>query len=151
MQRRTGRIVLAASALGATAARGEDAQGAGATAAPAPPRSGYEETCELARVSDRSKVSSLRCMACHDGSTGAGNEFVMGRVGRGQSMSHPVEVEYGPARMRDGEHYVPENSLPPDVPLVDGRVACTSCHDPASRLAKHVVDPVRLCYACHRL
>ena len=148
MPRRSWRLVLAAAAaLGAEAARGEDARGAAGT----PARSGYEETCELARVSDRGKASSFRCVACHDGTTGAGDVFVMGRDGRGQSMSHPVEVDYGRAQLRDDRHYVPERLIPADVPLVDGKVACTSCHDPASRLAKHVVDPVRLCYACHRL
>jgi predicted CXXCH cytochrome family protein len=147
MPRRGWRIGLMVAALWAPAARGEEAQGTAAARA----RGGYEEACDLARVSDRSKASSLRCVACHDGTTGAESVFVMGRDARGRSMSHPVEVEYARARLRDGGRYVAEQLLPPDVPLVDGKVACTSCHDPASPLSKHVVDPARLCYACHRL
>jgi hypothetical protein len=39
----------------------------------------------------------------------------------------------------------------PDVPLVDGKVACTSCHDGASPHPKRAVDPANLCAACHRM
>jgi predicted CXXCH cytochrome family protein len=75
------------------------------------------------------------------------------RTPRGASFgpSHPVEVDYSGARARAPERYVPETMLPPDVPLVDGKVACTSCHDGAATTRGKAIAPARLCFACHDL
>lgn len=108
--------------------------------------------CELQWVVDRSRASSLRCMSCHDGASGPGVSFMMAGGGAGAGMDHPVEVDYAQARVRRGHQYVPEAHLPADVPLVGGKVACTSCHDGRSTRAKHVAaDPARLCAACHNM
>ncbi len=106
------------------------------------------EACELERV-DRVHTPSLRCVSCHDGSVGPGIEFRMGATAG--SMSHPVDVDYFSAYARQPSKYAPPGALPKDVPLVEGRVACTSCHDPASTEPNHVSRQATLCDACHRI
>ncbi len=105
--------------------------------------------CELAGA-DRARTSSTRCIACHDGSTGAPIEFRMAPDATG-GMSHPVEVDYDAASLRDPTHYHPSAALPREVPLVNGKVTCTSCHDGASPDPKRVAMVPRLCESCHAL
>jgi hypothetical protein len=114
---------------------------------PVPGRAIAGGLCELSRA-DRARTASVRCMACHDGAVGGAIEFHMGP--RGTSMSHPVEMSYEAIAARQPERYEARAALPPEVPLVEGKVACTSCHDGASRDPKHVAIPVRLCQSCHR-
>jgi len=117
---------------------------------PVDARGRWAEPCELSPATDRARTPSQRCLSCHDGSTGAGTFFEMGR-GRPLGMSHPVEVDYGAIAGRKADRYVAPSLLPSDVPLVDGKVACTTCHDGASRLEKRTVDPARLCSSCHQM
>ncbi len=107
-----------------------------------------EGTCELSRV-DRASTPSYVCMQCHDGSVGTAIPFQMS--GDGKGMSHPVNVDYARVAARRPKVYAPPADLPRDVPLVNGRVECTSCHDGSLSTRNHVVDEIRLCYACHRL
>jgi predicted CXXCH cytochrome family protein len=86
-------------------------------------------------------------MVCHDGGSAPAVEFSM-RTG---GMSHPVTTDYAAVAQRDPGHYAPAASLPPEVPLVDGRIECTTCHDGRLSTRKWVVDEARLCYACHRM
>ncbi len=88
-------------------------------------------------------------MACHDGSAGAPIEFRMGPDATG--MSHPVEVDYAATVARQPDRYHPAAALPPELPLVNGKVACTTCHDGASPDPKRVVAVPRLCESCHRM
>lgn len=104
--------------------------------------------CELERA-DRASTPSLRCMGCHDGSAGASIEFHMAPGANG--MSHPVEVDYAGVAARQPDRYHPAQALPREIPLVNGKVACTSCHDGASPDPKRVVAVPRLCESCHDL
>ena len=106
--------------------------------------------CEL-RGADRARTGSQGCMACHDGTTGASVGFVS-RAG-GLGVSHPVGVDYAAAAARQPGRYAPAADLPPDVPLVSGKVECTTCHDGASSAPDHVARTTvtSLCTACHRL
>lgn len=106
--------------------------------------------CELPRVADRSRTPSQACLSCHDGSAGTRAGF-FGSGAPGFGANHPVEVDYRAAAARAADRYVPAARLPPLVPLVNGKVTCTTCHDGASPFAKHVIDPERLCFACHRM
>jgi len=106
-----------------------------------------DEVCELARV-DRARTPSLRCVACHDGSSGMA--VTIGPAGAGHG-DHPVEVDYAAVAARQPGRYVPLTQLPEDVPLVDGKVTCTSCHDGASRHPGRVVRAGSLCQSCHDL
>ena len=106
--------------------------------------------CEM-RSADRRSTSSQRCLTCHDGTTGAGISFALGGgTGRGD---HPVDVGYERSRARD-RRLRPSAELPPSLPLVNGRIACTTCHAPESTEPGHTAMPMRLsamCLACHDL
>jgi hypothetical protein len=135
-----GWAALAAAALALGAAPGEKGHGA-------PARPGGS-VCEL-RGADRATTPSVRCMACHDGGAGQPIEFPMG--GDQDSMSHPVDVDYAATAARHPDRYASPAALPREVPLVQGKVSCTSCHDGASPDPRHVAIPERLCQSCHRM
>jgi predicted CXXCH cytochrome family protein len=105
-------------------------------------------TCELSRV-DRRSTPSQACMTCHDGSAGALIGFRMAADGRG--MEHPVTVDYAAAAAAHPDHLRPASALPAEVPLVRGKVECTTCHDGASPDRKRVATVSDLCLACHRM
>jgi hypothetical protein len=109
-----------------------------AAAAPASDAADAAPTCELGR-SDRARTPSTRCLACHDGTAAAA-----------LGPSHPVEVDYARAAMRDPRRYVPASALPREITLVNGNVSCASCHDAASPQRAHTAM-AGLCQACHRL
>jgi len=99
--------------------------------------------CELSRA-DRAHTPARRCASCHDG-TVADDAVTPGR-------NHPVGIDYAAARQRQPDQY--SAALPPEVPLVDGRIACTTCHDGASQARGRIASPrgvASLCLACHRL
>jgi predicted CXXCH cytochrome family protein len=122
---------------------------AAALAASAGAGTGGGGTCELGRV-ERRRATSRECMSCHDGSAGTAiGGFQMRADGRGPS--HPVEVDYASVAAAHPDQYQPAASLPASVPLVRGRIECTTCHDPGSRDPKHVADTPDLCLACHKL
>ncbi len=104
--------------------------------------------CEL-QGADRATTSSARCLGCHDGSVAAAIELDTRPGGIG--ASHPVEVDYAQAAARQPRRYHPAATLPREVPLVNGKVTCTSCHDGASPDPKHVAIGSRLCKSCHDL
>jgi predicted CXXCH cytochrome family protein len=139
-----------AAALAATIAGvGGATEGAHGPRAPVGPGGGAGvATCELSRV-DRARTPSTACTGCHAGAVGPGRTFEMAAGGRG--MSHPVGVSYAEATAPAPERYAPSSELPGDVPLVDGRIECTTCHDGALTTKNQVVESKRLCLACHRL
>lgn len=105
-------------------------------------------SCELARV-DRAKATARACMSCHDGS--AGPLVELERSPDGHGTSHPVEVDYATAAASHPDQYQPVAGIPAEIPLVRGKVECTSCHDPAAPGPGHVAKVRDLCLACHRL
>jgi hypothetical protein len=134
-------VAAAAGLLAAAAARGDLPAGAGER-----PRMRGDVVCELEQV-DRATASSRRCIACHDGTLGEG--FVFAMPGSDIGMSHPVDVDYEAAAARHPGEYVPRAQLPPEVPLVQGKVACTSCHDGRSSEPHHIPSYESLCLSCH--
>ena len=135
---------LATIALALGAAAGGETDGDRRT--PAAARGA--EVCEL-RGADRGRTPSVRCMGCHDGSAGPSVHYRT--VPDGSGMSHPVEVVYGAVHARRPDRYAPPESLPREVPLVGGKVACTSCHDGSAPGSKRVAQVRDLCLACHRM
>jgi hypothetical protein len=100
-----------------------------------------EETC-LLRFARRSTTPASRCLACHDGSAARPFDHL-------SNGSHPVGVSYdaGSARIA---LLRPRAMLPAQVVLVDGEVACTTCHDGRSATPHRVALSVgELCTACH--
>jgi predicted CXXCH cytochrome family protein len=90
-------------------------------------------TCELASV-DRAHTPSTSCTTtCHT------------------PHDHRVGSVLDDVATRFPEGYRTSRDVPPAVPLVEGQVACTSCHDGASTLTYHVAlaSDRPLCIACH--
>jgi predicted CXXCH cytochrome family protein len=107
---------------------------------------GGDGICEL-RGADRARTPSHRCTACHDGTAATSVAFsTRGNAGG----SHPVGVDYDGAA-RPFARLKPRAAVPPTVPLVDGRVECTSCHDGASPRRARVANERDLCIVCHDL
>jgi predicted CXXCH cytochrome family protein len=106
--------------------------------------------CEM-RSADRRATSSRRCLTCHDGTTAPG---ALGPAGSASGLGdHPVDVDYEVSRGR-GQLLRPATELPPSLPLVNGKVACTTCHAPDSPEPGHTAVTMRrstMCFACHAL
>ena len=87
----------------------------------------------------------VRCQSCHE--EGIGLELR-------PSHSHPVGIEYrfrpgtslrDPGTAASGLGGTVEEDM-----LDDGRIVCTSCHDPHGEAdAMLVLEPGQLCTACH--
>jgi hypothetical protein len=104
-------------------------------------------------LSDISKLDPLSagCITCHDGSNGPHVSFCLleqrglGCGGHIVSVSY-VEMAAGSDKLRDA------NSLPPQMPLLDGKITCVTCHGPEPHdgmpLALDNIDSA-LCRACH--
>jgi predicted CXXCH cytochrome family protein len=108
---------------------------------------------------------SLQCLGCHDGGiatdTFADETADLDLSSRERasrfgdlSRNHPIGVRY-PTRERT---YQPVSRVTASdrVRLFDGKVECTSCHDPHDRydLPYMLVMPnnqSQLCYTCHKL
>jgi predicted CXXCH cytochrome family protein len=121
-------IALAAALLAATPALARDGS----------------PVCQL-HGADRALTPSTSCLSCHDGSAapavGSGPERTAG--------THPAGVPYAGSPL-SGANLRPAGQLDPGIVLPAGLVACTSCHDGASREAHHVaLSPGRLCVGCH--
>ncbi|MFQ5424554.1 MAG: cytochrome c3 family protein [Phycisphaerae bacterium] len=114
---------------------------------------------------------SLLCLSCHDGTiasetVGGGGGGDIRAVGApvNPRRDHPVGVEYprngrkpGRNRSRTRRDFVPISKLESQgtIRLTNGRVECTSCHDPHNALgypAFLVMSNRRsaLCLSCHR-
>jgi hypothetical protein len=109
--------------------------------------------CELA-TADRRATPSHRCVACHDG-TIAASWVPLPLPGTAGDGEHPVEVDYERARIaRRDAHLRPASELPASLPLVGGKVACTTCHAADSKERGHVAVTLArsaMCFACHAL
>jgi len=94
-------------------------------------------------------------MACHDGGVGqvvgSLTSSGTGSAARAPAASHPVGVLYAAAAARQPGRLAPPSTLPQDVPLVAGRIECTTCHDGRSTNPYRVVRTAGLCTACHTL
>ncbi|BDG08783.1 cytochrome c3 family protein [Anaeromyxobacter paludicola] len=107
-------------------------------------------TCTLSWSSRA--AGSRTCLSCHDGSLA--HAALPARAAAGEPLSnHPVAIDYEAARERD-PRLRPAAQLPPEIRLVEGRLECTTCHDPRSTLPASTALPMRgsqLCFACHDL
>jgi predicted CXXCH cytochrome family protein len=97
---------------------------------------------------------STRCLACHDGTVATTAIAAPAATHDGTGENHPVDADYVAAWQRAPARYRNPSELPPALPLVDGKVGCTTCHDPRSRVpgapAMSMVGSA-MCLACHVL
>lgn len=104
------------------------------------------------------KISQM-CLSCHDGSIGANadSRISSGSWKHGGSFSnvdpqgnHPIGVKYRAAARRGGLR--PIGALDRRIKLFEGRVGCSSCHDPYSQEPYYLAISnigSRLCLQCH--
>lgn len=128
-------------------ARWVGALGAAALAASAGARAA-DGVCTLAWANRRTTPSSA-CAACHARIASA----AVSLRSDGHPLGHPVEVEYARLASAHPDQLAPAEALPPEIPLVGGRITCTTCHAQGSgHDHMQLVAPTRvLCLACHRL
>lgn len=107
---------------------------------------------------------SLLCLGCHDGITASdvyssphattvAAQINAARFGAPGLRSHPVGVRQPDTAEK---YYPPEAVEAAGLPLVDGRIQCTTCHDAHnthgySHMLRNSNQGSRLCLTCHRL
>ncbi|AEI15620.1 cytochrome C family protein [Flexistipes sinusarabici DSM 4947] len=120
----------------------------------------FEATANQTQPTGNSRL----CLSCHDG-TIALNQIYSGTI-QGTSLSnpltgaavlgtdlsddHPISFLYSDSTVADNQ-LNSETSLPSFVKLQNGRVECTSCHDPHTETQYFLnnADINVLCDACH--
>lgn len=112
--------------------------------------------------------ASLICLSCHDGTIApdvyAGTHAIQwfdlstGGVDPGKTRltSHPIGVAYPPRNTATAYNSAAAAEQKGKVRFYDGRVQCTTCHDPHNTgrhkgMLRASNERSRLCLACHRL
>ncbi|MEI7725565.1 MAG: cytochrome c3 family protein [Bacteroidota bacterium] len=115
--------------------------------------------------------TSMLCLSCHDGTIALGNVtsrstdrgFQAGVTNMPQGLSnlntnlrndHPISFLYTASlAMADGQLKPPSGIIPP-VSLENGKVQCTSCHDPHKNMTSDFLVTTtqnsNLCNSCHQ-
>ena len=113
--------------------------------------------------------ASKVCLACHDGTVaedayGAhlGSVFMSGdaAVGAGGNLNddHPIGMEWGHETVGAGTcticHTPPGFGTPSNVPMFDGKVECSTCHDPHNTYPYRAMVRINtvdseICKTCH--
>lgn len=109
--------------------------------------------------------SSKLCLSCHDG-TIALNQLYAGsskatdlnikltgnaNIGTVLTDDHPISFNYTSTLASSDGQLTQPNSLPTFIKLQNGRVECTTCHDPHTETIMFLRngDRLSLCSACH--
>lgn len=102
--------------------------------------------------------NSRECLSCHDGTLSKATHTQIAGLsfqhGKSIGVSHPIGVDYEEVYLLKPGKYHPVQSLDPVIVLVNGKIACKTCHDHYSRHKKHLVMDnfkSRLCLSCHNL
>lgn len=105
-------------------------------------------------------AQTRQCLSCHDGAMASEstNTTPWSRV-RGYTgdagRNHPVGVRYtGVSRPGHLSPLRPSSLLPREVPLIGGKVGCTSCHNLYAGSRHLLTVPIRgsqLCLTCHAM
>jgi hypothetical protein len=102
--------------------------------------------------------NSRECLSCHDGTLSKAThtqiQGVSFKHGKNIGVSHPISVDYEAVYLSNPRKYHPPQSLDPRIVLVNGKIACETCHNHYSKHKKHLVMEnfkSRLCLSCHNL
>lgn len=109
------------------------------------------------RINPNLDPISKECIACHDGFLAKEARYRISGGHQKQSTNfdtvlgaHPVGMDYD--QYRWNKHYVPTESFPTDMVLMDGKVTCVTCHNLLGNYKKYLVvdsDKSELCLSCH--
>ena len=93
---------------------------------------------------------SIVCLGCHDGSVGK-NAQVITKTSHSLEGSHPIGINYMKSFRKNKDIRSPK-ALSPEIKLFEGKVGCTSCHNPF-KLPQHNLnisnEESKLCFECH--
>jgi predicted CXXCH cytochrome family protein len=102
--------------------------------------------------------NSRECLSCHDGtlSSAPGTQLrgLSWEHSKNIGLSHPIGVDYESVYLSKPREYHPPERLDSRIILVNGKIACETCHNHYSRFKKHLVmenTRSRLCLSCHNL
>lgn len=98
---------------------------------------------------------SLECISCHNGTVGKAMSVRLPGEEKltysGRNMDHPIGMNYREVTLYNDKFH-PVESLSPLIMLVDGKVGCSSCHNPYSHELTMLSMNNRgsaLCLQCH--
>jgi predicted CXXCH cytochrome family protein len=101
---------------------------------------------------------SQDCLGCHDGFQ-AGDRKINYKNSPGQkshwdqgASEHPIGMNYAAYSAMDSQSYKPVSGFGSKMMFVNGRVGCTTCHDPLNQEKGHLVMSdyrSALCLTCH--
>jgi len=101
---------------------------------------------------------SKDCMGCHDGFQ-ASDRKINYKNTPGQkshwsqgASEHPIGMNYSAYAAMDSKSFKPVSSFGSKMMFVNGRVGCTTCHDPLNQEKSHLVMSdyrSALCLTCH--
>ena len=119
---------------------------------------GQPGTVVSSQVSSTLDTFSKGCLECHDGSL-ASDRKVNYKNTPGQkshwsegAAEHPIGMDYTAYSSRDPKNYKPVASFGSKMMFVNGRVGCTTCHDPLNPEKSHLTKNdyrSALCLTCH--
>lgn len=116
--------------------------------------------------------SSILCLSCHDGTIALGNvlsrsteiSFSRGinimpagktNLGKDLSNDHPISFEYNSSLVAMNPEIKDPSSLMGLVKLENGKLQCTSCHDPHQNITSDFLvattENSALCLYCHQV
>lgn len=100
---------------------------------------------------------SMECITCHDGTLASAVNYKVKTADQAGvksfdaiAGSHPVGMDY--TRFGNSKQFVPYYRLPQNMVLMDGRVACITCHDMLSSNKAYLAVDLNgsgLCFTCH--
>lgn len=100
---------------------------------------------------------SMECITCHDGTLASAVNYKVkdpSQVGTSSfntiAGSHPVGMDY--TKYSNNRQFAPYYRLPQNMVLMDGKVACITCHDMLSTNKAYLTVDLNgsgLCFTCH--
>ena len=97
--------------------------------------------------------SNPNCKACHNTQAGMYPNKIW-RIGADLTDDHPVSISY-PSPSQDPDFNTPPDPIKgwPDLPLFNGKVECSTCHDPHNgepQFLRKTNNNSLLCRTCHK-